>query len=154
MGYLRNFRNHCFALLVIAIYIFHPAPARAEMGQAGGISIDAVTTITLQHWQKYRQFMSDGLIALFEGKQFWRLPGDVRIEVGPTISIPLPKKYRSDTARYSNQVRLVRTPTGGYVPAGYIAGLPCPHPLTGDPALRGQRIFWNSYYQHPGSLWA
>jgi Protein of unknown function (DUF1329) len=137
-----------FALLLIAFSAGHPALARAEMGQASGISIDAVTTITLQNWQKYRQFMSDGLIALFEGKQFWRLPGDVRIEVGPTISIPLPKEYRSDTARYSNQVRLVRTPTGGYVPAGYVAGLPFPHPLTGDPALRGQRIFWDSYYRY------
>jgi hypothetical protein len=64
MGHLRNFQNHCFALLVIAIYIFNPAPAWAEMGQAGGNNIDAGTTITPQNWQKYRQFMSDGLIAL------------------------------------------------------------------------------------------
>jgi hypothetical protein len=31
---------------------------------------------------------------------------------------------------------------------GYVAGLPFPHPLGGDPSLRGQRIFWNSYYRY------
>jgi hypothetical protein len=124
-----------FTLLVVAFSAVHPALARAEIGQAAPISTDGVTTITPHNWQEYRQFMSDGLIALFEGKQFWHLPDDLRIEVGPTTSIPLPKKYRSDTARYSNQVRLVRTSTGGYVPIGYVAGLPFPHPLAGDSAL-------------------
>jgi Protein of unknown function (DUF1329) len=136
------------ALLVVALSAVHPALARAEIGQAAAISTDGVPTITPHNWQEYRQFMSDGLIALFEGKQFWHLPDDLRIEVGPTTSIPLPKKYRSDTARYSNQVRLVRTSTGGYVPIGYVAGLPFPHPLAGDSALRGQRIFWDSYYRY------
>jgi Protein of unknown function (DUF1329) len=144
MRHLRMFRFIAFALLVIAIYALHSALARA---QAAG-SIDAVTTITLRNWQNYRQLMSDGLIALFEGKQFWHLPEDVRIEVGPTTSIPLPKKYVSDTAKYSNQVKLVQTPTGGYIPAGYVAGLPFSQPLAGDPALRGQRIFWDSYYRY------
>jgi hypothetical protein len=91
--------------------------------------------------------MSEGLVALFEGKQFWHLPADLRIEVGPTVSIPLPKKYLQDTDKYSNQVKLVRTPSGGYVPQGYLAGLPFPHPLEGEPALRGQRIFWDAYYR-------
>jgi hypothetical protein len=113
-----------------------------------GPPVDAGTTITQLNWQKYREFMSDGLIALFEGKQFWHLPADLRIEVGPTTSIPLPKAYLSDTARYSSQVKLVRTASGGYVPIGYIAGLPFPHPLSGDPNLRGQQIFWDAYYRY------
>ena len=70
------------------------------------------------------------------------------MEVGPTIPIPLPKRYMTDTAEYSNRVKLVRTWTGGYVPAGYLAGLPFPHPLEGDPALAGQRIFWDAYYRY------
>jgi hypothetical protein len=29
-----------------------------------------------------------------------------------------------------------------------VAGLPFPNPLQGDPALKGQRIFWNAYYRY------
>jgi hypothetical protein len=111
-------------------------------------SIAPGTTITHQNWERYRQFMPAGLIALFEGKQFWRLPKDLRMEVGPTIPIPLPKRYLSDTAEYADRVKLVRTPSGGYVPIGYVAGLPFPHPLEGDPELTGQRIFWDAYYRY------
>ncbi len=104
--------------------------------------------ITNQNWRGYRQFMSAGLIALFGGTNFWHMPDDVRIEVRPPIPIPLPAKYREDTDRYARKVRLQQTPNGGYVPAGYVAGLPFPHPLEGDPALTGQRIFWDSYYRY------
>ncbi len=92
--------------------------------------------------------MSEGMIALFEGSHFWHMPAGVQLEVGPIISIPLPKKYLDDTARYASQVKLTRTSEGGYIPVGYVAGLPFPHPLEGDPALIGQRIFWDSYYRY------
>jgi hypothetical protein len=105
-------------------------------------------TITQENWQQYRQFMSQGLIELFEGKHFWHLPRDARIEVGPTIPIPLPKRYLADTAQYSGQVKLIRTANGGYVPINYVAGLPFPHPLDGDRELTGQRIFWDAYYRY------
>jgi hypothetical protein len=88
------------------------------------------------------------MVELFEGKQFWHLPEDLRIDVGPTVPIPLPKRYLADTAEYSNRVKLVRTPGGGHVPAGYVAGLPFPHPLEGDLELRGQWIFWDAYYRY------
>jgi hypothetical protein len=132
----------------------------AQTGLAGqpppvAATIEPGTTITNQNWQQYRQFMSDGLVALFEGEHFWRMPADLRLEVGPTIQIPLPKKYLDDTRKYSSQVRLLRTSTGGYVPTGYVAGIPFPHPLEGDPSLAGQRIFWNSYYRYqPRVQWA
>ncbi len=76
------------------------------------------------------------------------MPKDLRVEVGPTVSIPLPQEYLDDTARYSSRVRLVRAATGGYVPTGYVAGLPFRRPLVGDPALSGQRIFWDCYYRY------
>jgi Protein of unknown function (DUF1329) len=140
-------------LLLAVLFCAHIAAAGPVLTTATGITPG--TIITHQNWQKYRQFMSEGLIALFDGKRFWRLPADLRIEVGPTISIPLPKRYLDDTARYASQVRLTRMASGGYVPAGYVAGLPFPHPLEGDPALRGQRIFWNSYYRYqPRVQWA
>ena len=139
------------ALFLIALF---PIPAAAQPESATG-NIATGATITLQNWPAYRQFMSDGLVALFEGKHFWRMPADLQIEVGPARSIPLPQKYLEDTERYSSQVRLVRTPSGGYVPSGYVAGLPFPKPLEGDPALRGQRIFWDSYYRYqPRVQWA
>jgi hypothetical protein len=130
-------------------------PAIAAQSASVPYGLAPGTIVTQQNWREYRRFMSNGLIALFEGKQFWHLPPDLRIEVGPTNSIPLPRRYLDDTARYSSQVGLMKTPSGGYVPTGYVAGLLFPHPLEGDPALRGQRIFWNSYYRYqPRVQWA
>jgi len=106
------------------------------------------TKITMRNWQRYRQFMSRGMIALFEGSHFWRMPEDVAIEIGPTVAIPLPEKYQQDTKANADRVRLVRQPGGGYVPSGYVAGLPFPEPLKGDPALAGERIFWDLYYRY------
>ena len=136
-----------FAVMLLVALAYPQTPA-ADPTSVAPIGITPGTIITHQNWQRYRQFMSDGLIALFEGRQFWRLPEDLRIEVGRTLSIPLPRKYLADTARYSSQVKLVGTSSGGYVPTGYVAGLPFPHPLEGDPALRGQRIFWDTYYRY------
>lgn len=127
--------------VLVAITLLAPLPAQTEPLPPG-------TEITNRNWQAYRQFMSEGLITLFEGSKFWRMPPDLRIEVGPTIAIPLPKKSLQDTAQFSQNVKLVRTAAGGYVPSGYVAGLPFLHPLDGDPALRGQRVFWDAYYRY------
>jgi uncharacterized protein DUF1329 len=136
-----------FAATLLAVLPHPDAGAAGSPPPAQG-SIAPGTTITHQNWERYRQFMSDGLITLFEGNQFWRLPKDLRIEVGPTIPIPLPRRYLADTAEYANRVKLVQTPGGGHVPIDYVAGLPFPHPLDGDPDLRGQRIFWDAYYRY------
>jgi len=145
-------KKHPTILLSFAAFLFavlsHPHIGAASSTPPAGASLAPGTTITHQNWQRYRQFMSEGLIALFEGKRFWRLPKDLRIEVGRTIPIPLPKRYLADTAEYSQQVKLVRTSSGGYVPLDYVARLPFPHPLEGDPELRGERIFWNAYYRY------
>ncbi len=106
------------------------------------------TKITMGNWQLYRQYMSQGMIALFEGSHFWRMPEDVVIEIGPTVSIPVPEKYQQDTKANADRVRLVRQPDGGYVASGYVAGVPFPEPLKGDPALIGERIFWDLYYRY------
>ena len=106
------------------------------------------TIITTQNWAQYQRFMSQGLVALFKGDFFWHMPKNLQIEVGATSSIPLPKKYLDDTARYAAGVKLVPIQRGGFVPSGYVAGLPFPEPLKGDPATIGQRIFWDSYYRY------
>jgi hypothetical protein len=140
------------ALLVLTLELFiaFVCPQALLAGSSGSTTaeIGPGTVINQQNWRQYRNFMSEGLAALFQGDHFWHLPADLRIRVGPTISIPLPKKYLEDTSRYSNQVRLLKTAFGGWVPTGYVAGLPFPHPLEGNPSLRGQRIFWDSYYRY------
>src|ERR1039457_4878727 len=134
------------ASVLVAVVLICGAAAAAQPKTASKQdTVPAGTVITSANWQQYKQFMSQGLTALFEGTRFWKMPKDLVIEVGPTISIPLPKKYLDDTEKYSGQVRLTQLPTGGYVPRGYVAGIPFPKPLKGDPALIGQRVFWNSY---------
>ena len=128
------------ALLLLAF----TSPLRAE--NLSQETIPVGTKITTANWQQYQQFMPEGLKALFGGVPSWRLPTDTSLEVGPTISIPMPDYYKKATEKYGGQTHLERFSTGGYVPKGYVAGLPFPNPLVGDPALTGQRIFWNSWY--------
>jgi len=53
-------------MLAIAVSALYLGLATTFLGQP----IDAGTTITQQNWQNYRQFISDGLIALFEDTRF------------------------------------------------------------------------------------
>jgi hypothetical protein len=133
---------------LLTFVLLGPRTAAAQSPPAPATELAPGSTITTQNWQSYRQFMSEGLVALFEGKRFWRMPAELRIEVGPTRSTPQPKQYLDDTAKFADGVRLSRTADGGYVPTGYVAGVPFPHPLGGDPALIGQRVFWDSYYRY------
>src|SRR5947209_6525801 len=97
----------------------------AGAGQNGSAdTIPPGTTITAQNWQEYQQFMPDGMIALFQGKYYWKMPGDVRIEVGPTVVRQLPATYLSATERYSQQVKIVELPIGGLTLANYYCGMP------------------------------
>jgi hypothetical protein len=56
------------------------------------------------------------------------MPKDLQMEVGPTIPIPLPLKYREDIERYRLHVKLKAFQDGGYTPDGYVAGVPFPNP--------------------------
>jgi hypothetical protein len=144
---LPNLLAYVGTLLVMATCFGLMGVAQAD-ATAPRPAIAPGTVITQQNWKQYRAFMSEGLIALFEGSHFWKMPIGLKLEVGPTLAIPLPKQYLDDTASYSSQVKLIDTPGGGYVPSGYVAGLPFPRPLEGDPSLIGQRIFWDSYYRY------
>jgi hypothetical protein len=135
------------ALLATAIWFAFTGTALANATTLTR-SILPGTVITQQNWKQYRAFMSEGLIALFEGSHFWQMPAGLTLEVGPTLAIPMPKQYLDDTASYASQVKLIETSDGGYVPSGYVAGLPFPRPLEGAPGLTGQRIFWDSYYRY------
>ena len=105
-------------ILASAICIFASSPIcrAAESANPAGdrtqtMQPDAIapgTVITMANWQQYKAFMPDGMAALFEGKYFWKMPPDVRMEVGPTIIHPLPKNYR----RCDQQIR-TECPRGG-----------------------------------------
>jgi hypothetical protein len=135
-------------LLVLSVFLVGGPLIQPTFAESSSGDVPPGTFVSQENWQQYSQYMSEGVKALFQGSHFWHLPSDLRIEVEPTVSIPLPHAYREDTARYARQVRLVPTPAGGYVPMGYVAGLPFPDPLDGDPALIGQRVFWDSYYRY------
>ncbi len=111
-------------------------PASTSFNQAASAQTDSSlntgippgTSITMQNWERYRQFMPDGMIALFEGKYFWKMPSDVRIDVGPTIIHSLPRNYLAATEKYAGQVRIVELPNGGLNLTGYQGGIPFPSP--------------------------
>jgi Protein of unknown function (DUF1329) len=103
------------------------------------------TTITMQNWRHYQQYMPDGMIALFEGQYFWKMPDDVSMEVGPTIIHPLPPNYLAATEKYSGQVRIVELPDGGLNLTGYQGGIPFPTP---DEPHKGWKILANLWFRY------
>ncbi len=130
--------NRYIALLVCILTLAGYGAARAEDGIPPG------TVITAQNWQQYRQFMPLAMQLLFAGKYFWKMPADVRIEVGPTSHYPVAPAYRDNTEKYSHQVQIVATPGGGHALKGYVAGLPFPEPS--DP-LKGFKILADNWYR-------
>jgi guanyl-specific ribonuclease Sa len=89
-------------------------------------SIPVGTKITIQNWQKYQRFMSAGLQSIMSQKYFWKVPAEAVLDVGPTVKIGFPQKYREDTEKFHNQVKLVPQASGGYSVSGYVAGQPFP----------------------------
>lgn len=101
------------------------------------------TVITTRNWKQYQQFMPAGMIDLFAGKYFWKMPADVQMAVGPTVDHPMPASYRSATERYSEQVRIVPLPNGGMTIANYQGGQPFPNPEEPD---KGWKILVDEWF--------
>ncbi len=114
-------------------------------GWAAGDTIPPGTKITMGNWQHYKEFMSDGLIELFQGTYFWKMPPDMEMDVGPTIIHPLPKGYLDATEKYASQVKIVQLPDGGLNMQGYVAGLPFPKP---SGPHKGWEILANLWYRY------
>src|ERR1700724_1870372 len=92
-----------------------------------GDSVLPGTQITASNWQQYKDFMPDGMIALFEGIYFWTMPADLEIDVGPTLVHALPPGYLDATEKYASQVKLIQLPGGALTIGGYVAGTPFPN---------------------------
>jgi hypothetical protein len=153
---MRNFKILLFALLpalilsefaprAFAQVMYNPAAYQALVDASSPDTIPVGTRITVQNWLKYRGFMPIGLQALFEGKYSWKFGSDpdFAIEVGPTVPIPMPKKFAADTEKYSGQATLKQIDTGGYTIDNYQAGLPFPNPK--EPQL-GYKVAYNNWY--------
>jgi hypothetical protein len=106
------------------------------------------TRITMQNWRRYASFMPDGMVALFEGKYFWKMPQDVAIDVGPTVIHPLPKSYLEATEKYASQVQLETLPDGGFTVANYRGGEPFPNPAAPHRGWKILANFWYRYIPH------
>jgi Protein of unknown function (DUF1329) len=86
------------------------------------------TKITMQNWQQYKQFMPDGMVALFQGTYFWKMPPDVEMDVQAPVLYPMPKAYMDVLEKYGNQARLVKLPDGRFKLDNMVAGVPFPNP--------------------------
>src|ERR1700736_161691 len=75
-----------------------PAPVRKF---ENGIPIG--TKITMANWTQYKDLMPDGMVELFKGTNFWKMPPDVEMNVGPTRIFPLPQGYPEATEKYGGQ---------------------------------------------------
>ncbi|MGH7905811.1 MAG: DUF1329 domain-containing protein [Candidatus Binataceae bacterium] len=121
------------------------AVGAGQSATEAGNSIPAGAKITTRNWRQYRQFMPDGMQALFAGKYFWKMPANVEIDVGPTITHRLPTGYLQATAKYSKQVKLAALPDGGFTIKNYVAGAPFPNPA---PPHQGWKILADVWYRY------
>jgi Protein of unknown function (DUF1329) len=116
-----------------------------------GTSIGAIpvgTVITSANWQQYSQYMPVGMIELFKGEQYWKVPPDVQIVVGPTVPEKLPAGYAEATRKYSGSVRVVHLADGRNDIRNYAGGEPFPDPQEPDKGYKLLADLWFAYVPH------
>jgi Protein of unknown function (DUF1329) len=139
--------------MMLLMSTFSPTLTRAQgnpsaaVASSGSESV-AGTTITTQNWHDYQKYMPDGMIALFRGTYFWKMPPDVAMPVGPTIVHPLPHNYLEATEKYASQVKLVELPNGGLTLEGYNGGVPFPNPAEPHQGWKILANLWFRYLPH------
>src|SRR5271170_358652 len=107
------------------------------------------TVITMANWQQYKDCFSDGVQTFFSGSDFWKMPDDVEIHVGPQHQWNLPKPYVEATEKYGSQTRLIKEADGRYRLDNYVAGTPFPNPSGPD---KGTEIMANDTYKMQGVM--
>jgi hypothetical protein len=142
-------KHKVFVLMVGALALASIVQAAGVAGPAGqvvdGGAIAPGTAITMANWNQYKDFMPETMVGLFRGSYFWKMPDDVRMEVGPTVIHPLPKNYLEATEKYAAQVKLIELPTGGLSLENYRGGVPFPNPV--DPH-KGWKLLANLWYRY------
>ena len=121
----------------------------ASSGWSADDNIPPGTKITPQNWQKYKDYMPQGLQIILSRTTLWKVPEDAVMEVGPLVDYPLPRSWYEASEKYKNQTKLVKLPTGGYTLEGYQAGTPFPDYSGPDKAYK---ILYDLYYHYSGSV--
>jgi hypothetical protein len=138
-----------YAILSFTLMLLIPATLARGADQpptsSADVSVPPGTTITMQNWQSFKQYMPDGMVAMFEGRSAWKMPDDVVMEVGPPLEYPLPKNYLEATEKYSSQIKIIELPDGGLTLKGYRGGVPFPTPQ--DPH-KGWKVLANLWYRY------
>ncbi len=119
------------------------APIRSAVMREFENGIKVGTKITMANWQQYQSFMPDGMVELFKGTNYWKMPSDVEMNIGPTRIFPLPEGYPEATEKYGGQTEMIKLPDGHYDLKNYIAGMPFPTPSDPD---KGWKILADSWY--------
>ncbi len=152
-----NHKRTLIGLALVLVLLGHFSNARADGSGSAGAAVSAPaaasgvapgTVITMQNWQQFQQFMPDGMIGLFQGGYWWKMPPDVAMEVGPTVIHPLPQGYVAATEKYASQVKLVTLPDGGLTVANYQGGIPFPAPAHPHLGWKILADFWFRYMPH------
>jgi hypothetical protein len=112
-------------------------------------TIPVGTKITPSNWQKYKDYMPQGLQIVLSGTSVWKVPPDAVMEVGPLVDYRVPKSWYDATEKYKNQTRLKKLDTGGYTVEGYQSGTPFADYSGPDQAYK---ILYNLYYHYGGSI--
>src|SRR6185437_4985218 len=88
----QQWRIMCLVLVLVLFGHSHGVVA-GDSSSAGGEAISGSaaksgiipgTRITMSNWRQFEQFMPDGMVGLFQGSYWWKMPADVMMEVGPT----------------------------------------------------------------------
>jgi hypothetical protein len=105
------------------------------------------TVITAQNWKQYQNFLPVGLQELYAGTFGWKAgtTADTSITVGPYHEYTWFKRWNEDTEKYSNDVKLVKLPSGGISISGYYAGTPFPEIDPNDPDA-GAKAYLNAWF--------
>jgi Protein of unknown function (DUF1329) len=126
---------------------FDEATYTSMADASSSATIPPGTTITLQNWQQYKQFMPVSMLAGFGQRYGWKISSDPKyaMVVGPTLHDTMFKQLRENTEKYAGQAKLRKVASGGYTMDGYVAGVPFPKP-SGD--LKAYQVFYNvwTYY--------
>jgi Protein of unknown function (DUF1329) len=108
----------------------------------------APSTLMMSNWQQYRPYMPEGMIELFEGKHFWKMPEDLRIDISDTIVEKPPPGYIEATGEYSHNVRVIHRPDGSNDVVNYVGGEPFPNPQEPDKGYKLLADLWFAYIPH------
>src|SRR5215470_9129707 len=92
-------------LLAAALVLLLPTAYAGAADNSSSDSVPPGTVVNFSNWQKYQQYMTEGMISLFKGDHFWSFPKNAEFVIGPTIPIGRPKLYIENTEKYGNQAR-------------------------------------------------